>query len=165
MGIIRLGDPKESPHWGQHGKWGVVENFHHGNHTKPTYSARCEDCHHTNKDAKVEAVLKCVSCHKEPGHPDTDSKGGGVNVEDAYHGISGSTNTKIKAGCIECHKTYRDEKNPETKAPIKPCAACHTEKQAMLDPRKLRPQRREWVAESLIALGQWLNNSRSIASR
>ncbi|MBL8170396.1 MAG: hypothetical protein JNJ50_19715, partial [Acidobacteria bacterium] len=30
MGIIRLGDPKESPHWGQHAKWGVVENFNHG---------------------------------------------------------------------------------------------------------------------------------------
>lgn len=162
-GIIRLGDPKESPHWGQHSKWGVVENFNHGNHVKPLYSQRCEDCHHTNKDARVEAVLKCVSCHKEIGHPDTDAKGGGVSVEDSYHGISGSTNTKIKAGCIECHKTYRDEKNPDSNAPIKPCSACHVEKQAGIDWQKLNPRRGARANE--IAMHQWLYDFRTIARR
>jgi hypothetical protein len=160
-GIIKLGDPKESPYWGQHNKWGVVENFDHGNHIKPSYSQRCADCHHTNKDARIEAVLKCVTCHKDTGHPDTEGKGGGVNVEDAYHGISGSSNTTNKAGCIECHKTYRDEKNADTKAPIKPCQACHTEKQAWLDPRKLKPFYREHADESEIALRRWIFDFRA----
>lgn len=160
-GIIRLGDPKDSPHWGQHNKWGVVENFDHGTHIKPTYSQSCQDCHHTNKDSRVEAVLKCVTCHKEAGHPDTDSKGGGVNVEEAYHGISGSTNTKIKAGCIECHKTFRDEKNADTKAPISPCSACHTEKQARLDQRQLKLFRGERAGQNDIALRRWISDFRS----
>lgn len=155
-GIIRLGDPKESSHWGQHNKWGVVENFNHGTHIEPKYSASCQDCHHTNKDSRVEVVLKCVTCHKELGHPDTDSKGGGVNVEEAYHGISGSTNTKIKAGCIECHKTYRDEKNADTKAPISPCSACHTEKQAGIDWRRLNRSGNH----SDLALRRWISDFR-----
>ncbi|MGE0129135.1 MAG: cytochrome c3 family protein [Blastocatellales bacterium] len=163
MGIIRLGDPKESPHWGQHAKWGVVENFHHGNHTKPPYSARCEDCHHTNKDARVEMVLKCVTCHKEIDHPDTASKGGEVDVKDAYHGIAGSR--RNKAGCIECHKIYRDEKKPDTKAPIAPCESCHTVKEAQLDLRRMRPRRGDWVTANMVALTQWIKNSRAIASR
>jgi hypothetical protein len=165
MGIIRLGDPKESPHWGQHNKWGVVENFHHGTHVKPPYSERCEDCHHTNKDARQEMVLKCITCHKEAGHPDTDKKGGGVNVEDAYHGVSGGSGKANKAGCIECHKQYRDEKNPDTKAPIKPCAACHTEKQAWFDFRRSWPRRGDWVAEDLVALTRWLKDARANARR
>ena len=164
-GIVRLGDPKESPHWGQHNKWGVVENFNHGTHIKPAYSQSCQDCHHTNKDAQVEAVLKCISCHKETGHPDTDGKGGGVDVKDAYHGISGSSNTKIKAGCIECHKTYRDEKNMATKAPINSCEGCHTAKQAWFDQRKLKPLRGERAGESEIAMRQWIYDFRLTARR
>ncbi|MBL8190489.1 MAG: cytochrome c3 family protein [Acidobacteria bacterium] len=160
-GIIRLGDPKESPHWGQHNKWGVVENFDHGTHIKPTYSGSCQDCHHTNKDSRVEVVLKCVTCHKEVGHPDTDSKGGGVNVEEAYHGISGSTNTKIKAGCIECHKTFRDEKKADTKAPISPCSACHTEKQAGIDWRRLNRSGNR----NNLALRRWISDFRPAANQ
>lgn len=162
-GIIRLGDPKESPHWGQHNKWGVVENFNHGTHIKPTYSDSCQDCHHTNKDARVEEVAKCISCHKEAGHADTDKKGGGVNVEDAYHGIAGSTNTKNKAGCIECHKAYI-EKKPDSEAPIKPCAACHTEKQARLDQRNLKP-RHGTRTKTEIAMRQWIHDFRSPSGR
>lgn len=160
-GIVRLGDPKDSPHWGQHNKWGVVENFDHGTHVKPTYSQSCQDCHHTNKDSRVEVVLKCVTCHKEVGHPDTDSKGGGVNVEEAYHGISGSTNTKIKAGCIECHKTFRDEKNADTKAPISPCSACHTEKQAGIDQRRLKLFRGQRAVPAELAMRRWIYDFRS----
>lgn len=163
MGIIRLGDPKESPHWGQHAKWGVVENFNHGNHTKPPYSARCEDCHHTNKDARVETVLKCVTCHKEADHPDTASKGGEVDVKDAYHGIAGSR--KHNAGCIECHKVYRDEKKPDTKAPIAPCESCHTVKQAALDLRQMRPRRSDWMEANMAALTEWIRLPRANAGR
>ncbi|MGH9836727.1 MAG: cytochrome c3 family protein, partial [Blastocatellia bacterium] len=160
MGIVRLGDPKESPHWGQHAKWGVVENFNHGNHTKPNYSERCEDCHHTNKDARMEAVLKCVTCHKEADHPDTSKKGGGIDVEQAYHGVKDSENKANKAGCIECHRSYRDKK-PDTEAPISPCSACHIEKQARFDLRQIRPRRGGWVTEEMIALSQWLKGSRA----
>jgi hypothetical protein len=163
-GIVRLGDPKESPHWGQHNKWGVVENFNHGTHIKPKYSQSCQDCHHTNKDAQVEAVAKCISCHKEAGHADTDKKGGGVSVEDAYHGISGSSNTKNKAGCIECHKSYI-EKNPDSAAPVKPCAACHTEKQARLDPHKLNPGHGGRTGNNELAMRQWMHDFRSVARR
>src|SRR5262249_58177128 len=60
-GIVRLGDTKESTEWGQHAKWGVVENFNHGDHTKPKYSDKCEDCHHTNKNAKAKEVLRCLT--------------------------------------------------------------------------------------------------------
>lgn len=163
MGIIRLGDPKESPHWGQHAKWGVVENFNHGNHTKPPYSANCQDCHHTNKDARQEPVLKCVTCHKEIDHPDTASKGGEVDVKDAYHGIAGSR--KHNAGCIECHKVYRDEKKPDTKAPIAPCESCHTVKQAALDLRQIRPRRSDWVTANMAALTEWIRLPRANAGR
>jgi hypothetical protein len=164
MGIVRLGDPKESPHWGQHAKWGVVENFNHGNHTKPNYSERCEDCHHTNKDSRVEEVLKCVTCHKEPDHPDTSKKGGGIDVEQAYHGVKGSTNTANKAGCIECHRSYRDKK-PDTEAPISPCSACHTEKQARLDLWWMKPGRdvwhaRNWYEEDAVALARQFRSLR-----
>jgi hypothetical protein len=161
MGIIRLGDPKESDQWGQHPKWGVVENFNHGDHVKPKYSANCQDCHHTNKNAEVEPVQKCLDCHKGPDHPDTANKAGGVSVEDAYHGVPGSEKAP-KAGCIECHKRYRDEKDPNTKAPVKsPCSGCHTEKSARLDPRLMRPRRDDWVTTNIAALTQWMRGSRA----
>ncbi|HMV46611.1 MAG TPA: cytochrome c3 family protein, partial [Blastocatellia bacterium] len=158
-GIVRLGDTKESPHWGQHNKWGVVENFNHGTHIQPKYSESCQDCHHTNKDARIEEVAKCISCHKESGHPDTDKKGGGVDVKDAYHGVPDG---KHKAGCIECHKTYRDTKNSDTKAPIKDCIGCHLEKQARLDPRYSTP-RHGARTKTEIAMQQWTRDFRSPA--
>jgi len=161
-GIVRLGDPKESDQWGQHSKWGVVENFNHGDHTKPKYSDKCEDCHHTNKDAKVEEVLKCLTCHQSPDSPVTADKGKGVSVEDAYHGVPDSEKAP-KAGCIECHKRYRD-KNPDSKAPIKsPCSGCHTEKAARLDPRLTSPRREDWVMTNIAALTKWMRSSRAPA--
>jgi hypothetical protein len=163
-GIVRLGDTKESTEWGQHAKWGVVENFNHGDHTKPKYSERCEDCHHTNKDARTEEVLKCLTCHKSPDNPDTASKGGGVSVEDAYHGVPDSSKAP-KAGCVECHKRYRD-KDPNSKAPIKsPCSGCHTEKTAQLNPRLTRPQRADWVQANIADLSLWAKRSSAGASR
>ncbi|MGH9753687.1 MAG: cytochrome c3 family protein [Blastocatellia bacterium] len=158
MGVIRLGDPKVSDQWGQHAKWGVVENFNHGNHIKPKYSANCQECHHTNKNAQVEPVQKCLDCHKGFDHPDTANKGGGVPVEDAYHGVPDSEKVP-KAGCIECHKRYRDEKDPSTKAPVKsPCSGCHIEKTARLDPRLMRPRRDDWVTTNIAALTKWMRN-------
>lgn len=163
MGLIRLGDTKESDQWGQHAKWGVVENFNHGDHTKPKYSDKCEDCHHTNKDSKVEEVLKCLTCHQGPDSPVTANKGGGIPVEDAYHGVPDSEKVP-KAGCIECHKRYRDEKDPNTKAPIKsPCSGCHTEKVAFLDPRLRRPLRDDWVTTNIAALTRWMKGARAPA--
>src|SRR5215470_10517191 len=161
-GIVRLGDTKESMEWGQHAKWGVVENFNHGDHTKPKYSDKCEDCHHTNKNAKAEEVLKCLTCHKGPDNPDTANKGGGVPVEDAYHGVPDSTKAP-KAGCIECHKRYRD-KDPNSKAPIKsPCSGCHTEKAARLDPRLIRPRRGDWITVEIAALTKLMRSPRANA--
>jgi len=159
-GVVRLGDPKAEfgDQWGQHAKWGVVENFNHGDHTKPKYSEKCEDCHHTNKDSKNEVVLRCLTCHQGPDSPVTASKGGGVTVEDAYHGVPDSEKAP-KAGCIECHKRYRD-KNPDSKAPIKsPCSGCHTEKTARLDPRLIRPRRDDWVTGNIAALTRWMRSS------
>jgi hypothetical protein len=164
-GIIKMGDPNFSDQWGQHPKWGTVENFNHGDHTKPKYSANCKECHHTNQkpNAEGEVVQKCLDCHKGPDHPDTASKGGGVNVEDAYHGVPDSEKVP-KAGCIECHKRYRDEKDPNTKAPVKsPCSGCHTEKAAMLDPRFLRPRRGDWVKTNIAALTRWMRSSAGAA--
>src|SRR5262245_10869352 len=161
-GVVRLGDPKESDQWGQHSKWGVVENFNHGDHTKPKYSDKCEDCHHTNKDAKVEEVLKCLTCHQGPDSPVTTDKGKGVSVENAYHNVPNSEKAP-KAGCIECHKRYRD-KNPDSKAPIKsPCSGCHTEKAARLDPRLTSPRRDDWVMTNIAALTKWMRSSRAPA--
>jgi hypothetical protein len=162
MGIVPLGDPKVSDQWGQHSKWGVVQNFNHTDHTKPKYSDKCEDCHHTNKDSKVEVVLACLTCHKGPDHPDTANKGGGVSVEDAYHGVPESEKVP-KAGCIECHKRYRDN-NPDSKAPIKsPCSGCHTEKTARLDPRLTSPQSVDWIRGNIAALTQWMRSARAPA--
>src|SRR5262245_1959096 len=161
-GIVRLGDTKDSDQWGQHSKWGVVENFNHGDHTKPKYSDKCEDCHHTNKDARVEEVLKCLACHQSPDSPVTADKGKGVPVEDAYHGVPDSEKVP-KAGCIECHKRYRD-KNPDSKAPIKsPCSGCHTEKTARLDPRMTRPRRDDWVTTNIAALTRWMSGAPAMA--
>jgi protein-arginine kinase activator protein McsA len=165
MGTIPLGDTSRQPfgdQWGQHAKWGVVANFNHTDHTKPKYSDKCEDCHHTNKDAKVEEVLACLNCHQSPDSPITADKGKGVSAEDAYHGVADSDKAP-KAGCIECHKRYRD-KNPDSKAPIKsPCSGCHTEKAARLDPRFTRPRRDGWVTANIAALTKWMRSSRSPA--
>ncbi len=160
-GIIRLGDPKDSDQWGQHPKWGVVENFNHGTHIQPKYSEKCEDCHHTNKDSRNEVVQKCIECHKGPDHPDTASKANGVPVEDAYHGVPDSAKVP-KAGCIECHKRYRDEKDPNTKAPVKsPCSGCHTEKTAMIKPGLMRLRSDDWVMTNIAALTRWMRSSRA----
>jgi hypothetical protein len=164
-GLVPMGDTSRNPfgdQWGQHSKWGVVQNFNHTDHTKPKYSEKCEDCHHTNKDAKVEEVLACLNCHQSADSAVTASKGGGVTVEDAYHGVPDSEKVP-KAGCIECHKRYRD-KNPDSKAPIKsPCSGCHTEKSARLDPRMTRPQRPDWVTGNIAALTQWMRSTRAPA--
>jgi len=163
-GVVRLGDPSSEfgDQWGQHAKWGVVTNFNHTDHTKPKYSDKCEDCHHTNKDSKVEVVLRCLTCHQGPDSPVTASKGGGVPVEDAYHGVPDSEKAP-RAGCVECHKRYRD-KNPDSKAPIKsPCSGCHTEKTARLDPRPTRPRRDDWVTGNIAALTKWMKSSRAPA--
>jgi hypothetical protein len=163
-GVVRLGDPSSEfgDQWGQHAKWGVVTNFNHTDHTKPKYSDKCEDCHHTNKDSKVEVVLRCLTCHQGPDSPVTASKGGGVPVEDAYHGVPDSEKAP-RAGCVECHKRYRD-KNPDSKAPIKsPCSGCHTEKTARLDPRLTRPRRDDWVTGNIAALTKWMKSSRAPA--
>lgn len=164
-GLINLGETSRQPfgdQWGQHSKWGVVANFNHGTHTQPKYSAKCEDCHHTNKDSKTEEVLACLNCHQSPDSPVTANKGGGVSVEDAYHGVPDSEKVPL-AGCIECHKRYRD-KVPDSKAPIKsPCSGCHTEKSARLDPRLMGPQRPDWIMGNIAALTQWIRSSRSPA--
>ncbi len=128
----RLGDKKDSPHWGLSDKWGVVENFDHETHITPKYSKRCEDCHHTNKDARAEMAIGlvplCVSCHKEKGHPENPKNKAKdeIDVELAYHG--NPDNQSNNAGCIECHKRYYDT-NPdaERKAPTAKCAGCHAE--------------------------------------
>src|SRR4030095_10037687 len=119
--------------WNRHAKWGEVNVFDHTTHIKPSYAERCEVCHHTNKDAKGELVLKCVSCHLEIGNAKNPKNKAGdeIDVEIAYHG--NPDNQSNNAGCIECHKRARD-KNPGSKAPVKtPCSGCHTEKQARLD--------------------------------
>jgi len=164
-GIIIMGDPKVSDQWGQHSKWGIVENFNHGDHTKPKYSANCKECHHTNQkdNADGEVVQRCLDCHQSPDSPVTANKGGGVSCEDAYHGVPDSEKVP-KAGCIECHKRYRDEKDPNSKAPVKsPCSGCHTEKTARLDPRFTRPRRDDWVTNNIAALTKWMRSSRAPA--
>jgi hypothetical protein len=131
-----LGDPKVSPHWGR--DRGVVA-FDHTTHIQPAYAERCEVCHHTNKDARKEAVPKCVECHKEEGHPGNAKNKAGepIDVKTAYHGSPDNENNN--AGCIECHKRYYD-RNPdrERKGPTSKCADCHAEKQAILRPSWLR---------------------------
>jgi decaheme cytochrome c component MtrC/MtrF-like protein/class III cytochrome C family protein len=168
-GVILLGETSRNPfgdQWGQHAKWGVVSNFNHGDHTKPKYSANCKECHHTNEkpNAEGEVVLACLNCHQSADSPVTANKGGGVNAEDAYHGVPDSEKVP-KAGCIECHKRYRDEKDPNTKAPVKsPCSGCHAEKAASLDPRFTRPRRDDWVTTNIFALTRWMRSSRAPAT-
>jgi decaheme cytochrome c component MtrC/MtrF-like protein len=164
-GIINLGETTRQPfgdQWGQHAKWGVVSNFNHGTHTQPKYAEKCEACHHTNKDAKAEVVQTCLTCHQSPDSPVTAEKGGGVSCEDAYHGVPDSEKVPL-AGCIECHKRYRD-KDPNSKAPVKsPCSGCHTEKSARLDPRMFGPRREDWVTGNVAALTRWIKNTRAPA--
>src|SRR5215510_5635311 len=163
-GTIRLGDTKYSDQWGQHSRWGVVERFNHGDHTKPKYAANCKECHHTNQkeNADGEVVQKCLDCHQRADSPVTANKGGGVPVDDAYHGVPDSEKVP-KAGCIECHKRYRHI-NPDSKAPVKsPCSGCHTEKTARLDPRLTRPRRDDWVTNKIAALTKWIRSSRSLS--
>ncbi len=129
---LKLGDPNESKIWGQDAKWGVVD-FDHTTHIKPSYAERCEVCHHTNKDAKVEMVPKCITCHLDNGNPkNPKSKGGDeVDVKLAYHGDP--NNTSNNAGCIVCHQRAKETK-PDANAPTK-CAECHALKQAQWLPR------------------------------
>lgn len=142
----RLGDPKDSPHWGLDEKWGVVDNFDHTTHIKPTYAERCEVCHHTNKNAQEEMkqglVPKCVSCHFETGNPKgaKNKAGAEIDVKAAYHGVP--ENQSNQAGCIECHKTYYD-KHPdrELKGPTSKCSDCHERKQTPLPlARQFQPE-------------------------
>jgi hypothetical protein len=164
MSTIRLGDTKDNDQWGQHSRWGVVAVFNHGNHIKPKYSANCKECHHTNQkeNADGEVVQKCLDCHQAPDGPVTVSKGGGVSVEDAYHGVPDSEKVP-KAGCIECHRRYRDM-NPDSKAPAKsPCSGCHMDKQARLDPRLTRPRRDDWITNNIAVLTRWMRSSRAPA--
>lgn len=126
---MKLGDPKVSKEWGLDAKWGLVE-FDHTTHVKPSYAERCEVCHHTNKDARNEAVAKCTSCHLAVGNPkNPQSKGGEeVDVKLAYHGDP--ANEKNNAGCIVCHQRTKETK-PDANAPTK-CAECHELKNAGL---------------------------------
>jgi hypothetical protein len=101
-----------------------------------------------------------VDCHQSPNSPVTANKGGGIPVDEAYHGVPDSEKVP-KAGCIECHKRYRDM-NPDSKAPAKsPCSGCHTEKTARLDPRLTRPRRDDWITNNIAALTKWMRSSRS----
>jgi len=118
-GKIVLGDPAVSAEFGHDKKWGPVSNFDHGTHTQASHSADCQQCHHTNKDAKTEAVKKCTECHKQEGNDKNPTTKGGdeANVQDAFHG--NPTNTTNNAGCITCHKKM---KGPTS------CADCHDKK-------------------------------------
>jgi hypothetical protein len=119
-GKIVLGDPSVSPAFGHDKKWGAVKNFDHGTHSQASYATSCEQCHHTNKDAKSEPVKKCSECHKEEGNDKNPTTSGGdeVHVQDAFHG--NPSNTSNSAGCIECHKKMK--KGPTS------CADCHDKK-------------------------------------
>jgi Class III cytochrome C family len=153
----RLGDPKDNPHWGRSDKWGVVENFDHETHTTPKYSKKCEECHHTNKDASAEMALGmvplCTSCHKEKGNAANplNKEKEEIDVEVAYHG--NPNNQSNNAGCIECHKRYYDTNaDAERKAPTSKCAGCHAEKEARLE-RWIRPNLRDQRSiERLVAM-------------
>ena len=114
------------------------------------------------ENAEGEVVQKGLDCHQSPDSPVTANKGGNVPVEEAYHGVPDSEKVP-KAGCIECHKRYRDT-NPGSKAPGKsPCSGCHTEKVGRLDPRLTRPRRDDWVTNNIAELTKWMRSSRSPA--
>jgi hypothetical protein len=158
-GKILLGDPKQMPkEWGEFGR-GPTE-FDHNSHLKPPYSKNCEECHHTNKDTRNEAVQKCWECHFQEGF---EAKGQSkVNLKDAYHGVEEPANKAINAGCIECHKRYY-EANPdkEKTGPTTKCAGCHLEKTSNLQIR----QRNEWLIEQWTALFRyyWVETQPRIA--
>lgn len=131
-GKVKLGDPAESPEWGQDPKWGIVENFDHSTHVKPEYAEKCESCHHTNKDLVAvsateanQGVPKCISCHFAPGNEKNPKNKAGdeITVEIAYHG--NPDNLTNNAGCIECHNRFNEKTGK--KSPTK-CAECHVRK-------------------------------------
>jgi Class III cytochrome C family/Cytochrome c7 and related cytochrome c len=154
----RLGDPKENPAWGRDDRYGVVENFDHDTHITPKYSKNCEECHHTNTDAKAEMmaglVPLCIGCHKEPGNPTnpTNKDGDEITVEIAYHG--NEFNTTNNAGCRECHKRYyANNPDGERKAPTTKCADCHIEKSAQFQlPGKYNMKRNWPVKDTLVMI-------------
>jgi len=119
-GKIVLGDPSVSPAFGHDKKWGPVKNFDHGTHSQASYATSCEQCHHTNKNAKTEAVKKCSECHKEEGNEKNPSMPSGdeATIMDAFHG--NPNNTSNNAGCITCHKKMG--KGPTS------CTDCHEKK-------------------------------------
>ena len=123
-GKIVLGDPGVSPEFGRNKKWGPVKNFDHGTHSQASYAADCQQCHHTNKDAKTEPVKKCTECHKAEGNDKnpTTKDGDEANIQDAFHG--NPNNTTNNAGCIECHKKV----NKAGKHAPTSCADCHDKK-------------------------------------
>ncbi|MDX2034565.1 MAG: cytochrome c3 family protein [Blastocatellia bacterium] len=144
-GMLLLGDPKKLPKEWEFQR-GPTE-FDHRTHIQPSYAKSCQECHHTNKDARNEFVEKCSDCHFPEG---MESKGKSkIDYKIAYHG--NPDNATNNAGCIECHKRYYD-KNPdrERKGPTSKCAECHMEKQSRLDAP--RSPRRQWLAEQWIAL-------------
>jgi hypothetical protein len=112
----RRDDPVAGKIWGQNDRWLTVF-FSHTAHESPERSASCEVCHHTNKDARSEAVPRCVACHKESGNeanPTTDD-GDEIDVKLAFHGRVGSP--EGRPGCLACH-TRRDTGRTN-------CAGCH----------------------------------------
>lgn len=157
-GKILLGDPKMYPK-----EWELQRGpteFDHNSHLKPPYSKNCEECHHTNKDTRNEAVQKCWECHFQEGF---ESKGQSkVNLKDAYHGVEEPSNKAINAGCIECHKRYY-EANPdkEKTGPTSKCAGCHLEKQSNLQIR----ERNHWLIDQWTALfrAYWIDAEPRIA--
>ncbi|MFN0085581.1 MAG: cytochrome c3 family protein [Blastocatellia bacterium] len=144
-GMLLLGDPKKLPKDWEFQR-GPTE-FDHRTHIQPSYAKSCQECHHTNKDARSEFVEKCSDCHFPEG---MESKGKSkIDYKIAYHG--NPDNPANNAGCIECHKQYYD-KNPdrERKGPTSKCAECHMEKQSLREgPRSPRGR---WLAEQWIAL-------------
>jgi hypothetical protein len=144
-GKLLLGDPATLPK-----DWTLTRDatgFDHNTHIQPTYSKNCQECHHTNEDARNEVVEKCSDCHFPEG---MESKGRSkINMKDAYHGIPDGSPT-INAGCIECHKKYY-EKNPNKDqiGPTTKCAACHNGQISNLDPSRAPRTRRlaeQWMA-------------------
>ncbi len=71
--------------------------FDHAAHEPRT--AFCTSCHHLT-------VERCGSCHTVAGAPE----GGGVTLEEAYHGASSSLS------CVGCHRTEQA---------VSGCAGCH----------------------------------------
>jgi outer membrane biosynthesis protein TonB len=152
-GKLLLGDPAKLPK-----DWSLTREatgFDHTTHIQPTYARSCQECHHTNEDARTEVVEKCSDCHFPEG---MESKGRSkINMKDAYHGVPDSP-SPINAGCIECHKRFY-EKNPdkEQTGPTTKCAACHNGQISNLDPSR-RPRSR-WLAEQWVAMMRWFSSA------